>query len=319
MTCPPSNAGQHRMPTTHSKTKTFDLHGKLVLITGGAGGMGRAMATRLLQGGARCLLVDIDEHSLDAAAAQLGAGVLCHRADLTKVDEVQALVTRIELEHGRLDVLINNAAVTVTGPFEERPVERIVGELNVNLVAPLVLTRLMLPLLRRTPDPRVISIASLGSLFPLPETTVYSASKFGLRGAMLCLGLDGPRMGVKFSIVNPSATETPMLIREAIEDGNRLQFMDPPQRPEEVAEQVMRTLESPRLERYVRTSESWLVRLAMLLPNLLPRLIPLFARSGDKGHARYIKSLAERGLIERRHGHWQLAAPAASKKNNRHD
>lgn len=293
-------------------TKTCDLENRLVMITGGAGGMGRSMASRLLQRGARCLLVDIDPASLDSAARQLGPGVQCHRADLTKLDEVRALLAEVERTHGRLDVLINNAAVTVTGAFEERPVERIVGELNVNLVAPLVLTRLAIPLLRRAPDPRVISIASLGAMFPLPETTVYSASKFGLRGAMLCLGLDGPRMGITFSVVSPSATETPMLIREAIDNGNRLQFMDPPQSPHEVAEQVMRALDHPRLERYVRESESWLVRLVMLLPNLLPRLIPLFASKGEQGHRRYLKSLAERGLIEQRDGCWQMAEPNPS-------
>ena len=95
----------------------------------------------------------------------------------------------------------------------------------------------------------------------------------------------------------------------SLEGGNTLQFMDPPQMPADVAEQLMRTLDVPKLERYVRTSESWLVRLVMLLPNLLPRLIPLFERSGQKGHARYVQSLAVRGLIEQRNGTWHMADP----------
>ena len=290
-------------------TRPLDLEGRVALITGGAGGMGRAMAARLLQRGAHCLLVDIQASSLQAAAAQLGQGVSTWQADLTQVPAIEALAEHLAERFGRLDILINNAAITVTGPFEQRPVQRIVEELQVNLVSPIVTTRLLLPLLQRAPDPRVVSIASLGGLFPLPETTLYSASKFGLRGAMLCLGLDGPRLGVRFSVIHPSATETPMLIREAIEGGNTLQFMDPPQMPADVAEQLMRTLDVPKLERYVRTSESWLVRLVMLLPNLLPRLIPLFERSGQKGHARYVKSLARRGLIEQREGAWRMADP----------
>lgn len=290
-------------------SKTLDLSGRVALITGGAGGMGRAMATRLLQRGAHCLLVDINAASLQAAAAQLGAGVSTWQADLTQLASLEALVAHVGERFGRLDILVNNAAITVTGPFEQRPVQRIVDELQVNLVSPILTIRLLLPLLQRAADPRVVSIASLGGMFPLPETTLYSASKFGLRGAMLCLGLDGPRLGVRFSVIHPSATETPMLIREAIEGGNTLQFMDPPQMPADVAEQLMRTLDDPQLERYVRASESWLVRLVMLLPNLLPRLIPLFERSGQKGHARYVKSLAQRGLIEQREGSWRLADP----------
>lgn len=287
----------------------IDLQGRVALITGGAGGMGRAMARRLLQRGAHCLLVDINAAALQAAAAQLGAGVSTWQADLTQVAALEALAAHVDERHGRLDILVNNAAITVTGPFEQRPVQRMVDELQVNLVSPLLATRLLLPLLQRAPDPRVVSIASLGGLFPLPETTMYSASKFGLRGAMLCLALDGPRMGVRFSLIHPSATETPMLIREALEGGNTLQFMDPPQSPEDVAEQLMRALQAPKLEHYVRPSESWLVRLVMLMPNLLPRLLPLFARSGQKGHARYLQSLAQRGLIEQHDGRWRMADP----------
>ena len=290
-------------------SQPLNLLGRVALITGGAGGMGRAMAARLLQRGVHCLLVDINASALQAAAAQLGAGVSTWQADLTQVAAIEALAAHVAERHGRLDILVNNAAITVTGPFEQRPVQRIVDEMQVNLVSPIVTTRLLLPLLQRAPDPRVVSIASLGGLFPLPEATMYSASKFGLRGAMLCLGLDGPRLGVRFSLIHPSATETPMLIREAIDGGNTLQFMDPPQMPADVAEQLMRTLDQPRLERYVRNSESWLVRLVMLLPNLLPRLIPLFERSGRKGHARYVASLAQRGLITQRDGAWQLADP----------
>lgn len=293
-------------------SNTLDLQGRVAMITGGAGGMGRAMATRLLQRGAHCLLVDINAAALKAAASELGAGVSTWQADLTQLAAIETLVSHVAERYGQLDILINNAAIAVTGPFEERPVQRIMDELQINLVSPLAVTRLMLPLLQRASDPRVVSIASLGGIFPLPETAIYSASKFGLRGAMLCLGLDGPRLGVRFSVINPSATETPMLIREAIEDGNALQFMDPPQMPADVAEQLMRTLDAPKLERYVRPSESWQIRLAMLVPNLLPRLIPLFANAGIKGRARYLESLSKRGLIERRDGAWHLTdAPRA--------
>ena len=177
-------------------------------------------------------------------------------------------------------------------------------------MAPLLLTHSLLPTLQGAGDGRVVSIVSLGGLFPLPESTVYSASKFGLRGAMLCLGLDGPRLGVRFSVVNPSATETPMLMREAIHGGNKLQFMDPPQTPDEVARQVMRCLDDPCLERFVRPSESWTVRLAMLFPNMLGRVIPWFARSAERGHARYVKSLAERGLIRRNGDDWEIEMDA---------
>lgn len=287
-------------------TKAAFGAGRVALITGGAGGMGRAIAMRLIQRGIRCLLVDINADALKRAVEELGPLATGHLADLTDVQAVQGMIGFIDKQIGRIDILINNAAIVNTLPFEQRSIESITGELNINLMVPISLTHTLLPQLRRSGDGRVISIVSLGGLFPLPESTVYSTAKFGLRGAMLCLGMDGRRLGVKFGVINPSATETPMLIREAIEGGNKLQFMDPPQQPDEVALQVLRMLDRPCLERFVRQGESWTVRLAMLLPNMIPRLIPLFKRQGEIGHRRYVESLERRGLIRRRGSGWEL-------------
>jgi len=286
--------------------KKISEAGRVALITGGAGGMGQAIAKRLIQRGIRCLLVDINASALGGAVGKLGPLAVGHVADLTNAEAVQGIVDLVGKQYGRLDILINNAAIVNTQPFDRRSIASITGELDINLISPIVLTHTLLPQLQRGGDGRVITIVSLGGLFPLPESTVYSAAKFGLRGAMLCLGMDGERLGVRFGIVNPSATETPMLMREAIEGGNKLQFMDPPQQPDEVAQQVMRMLDKPCLERFVRQGESWTVRLAMLVPNLIPKLIPAFRRKGETGHRRYLDSLAKRGLIREKDGHWEL-------------
>ena len=229
--------------------------------------------------GAQCLLVDINAAALKAAASELGAGVSTGRPT-TQLAAIETLVSHVAGALRAVDILINNAAIAVTGPFEERPVQRIMDESQINLVSPLAVTRLMLPLLQRASDP---TIASLGGIFPLPETAIYSASKFTASAVPWCLGLDGSTSGVRFSVINPSATETPMLIREAIEDGNALRFMDPPQMPADVAEQLMRTLKH-RSWNAVRPSEPEVMAdaSAMLVPNL-PASDPAFANAGIKG------------------------------------
>jgi NAD(P)-dependent dehydrogenase (short-subunit alcohol dehydrogenase family) len=286
---------------------TATVPGRVALITGGAGGIGRAICRGLIERGIQCVLADYNQASLDMAVAELGPAATGVQIDLRDFNKLPELLALIQERYGRLDILVNNAAITGTGHFEERSVENILGELNINLLSPIVLTRLAFPALQRAGDGRVINTVSLGGIFPLPETGIYSATKFGLRGAMLCLGMDTERHGVKIGNVMPSATETPMLMREAIEGGNTLQFMDPPQQPEDVAKQVMRMLDSPCLERYPRVSESWTVRLAMLVPNLLPKLIPLFRKKGLRGHARYLESLRRRGLVQVRAGKWELS------------
>lgn len=294
-----------------------DLSGWVALITGGAGGLGRAIAARLIERGAHCVLVDINPAALDHAVRALGPQASAQVADLTDPAAREALVQAVQQQWSRLDVLVNNAGIVGTTPFEQRSQVSIRGEMELNLMAPMLLTHSLLPQLQRAPSGRVVSIVSLGGMFPLPESTVYSASKFGLRGAMLCLGLDGERLGVRFSVVNPSATETPMLMREAIHGGNKLQFMDPPQTPDEVALQVLRCLDEPCLERFVRTSESWTVRLAMLLPNLLGKALPLFQRSAQRGHQRYLASLVDRGLVRQHNGQWELTAEPTERTSPR--
>lgn len=286
---------------------TTTMAGRVALITGGAGGIGRAICRGFIARGIQCVLADYNQVSLDGAVAELGPAATGVQIDLRDFSKLPELLALIQERFGRLDILVNNAAITGTGHFEERSVENILGELNINLLSPIVLTRLAFPALQRAGDGRVINTVSLGGIFPLPETGIYSATKFGLRGAMLCLGMDAERHGVKIGSVMPSATETPMLMREAIEGGNTLQFMDPPQQPEDVARQVMLMLDSPRLERYPRISESWTVRLAMLAPNMLPKLIPLFRKKGLRGHARYLESLRRRGLVRVRDGQWELS------------
>lgn len=292
-----------------------NLRGWVALITGGAGGLGRAIAARLIERGVHCVLADVNPVALEQAVHALGPQASAQVVDLTSEVAREGLVRAVQQQWGRLDLLVNNAGIVGTTHFEQRSQASIRGEMELNLMAPLLLTHRLLPLLQRAPSGRVVSIVSLGGMFPLPESTVYSASKFGLRGAMLCLGLDGDRLGVKFSVVNPSATETPMLMREAIHGGNKLQFMDPPQTPDEVARQVLCCLDEPCLERFVRTSESWTVRLAMLLPNLLGKALPLFQRSAERGHQCYLATLVERGLVRQHNGQWELTADRAASSN----
>jgi hypothetical protein len=101
-----------------------------------------------------------------------------------------------------------------------------------------------------------------------------------------------------------------MLRQEAVDGGNAMQFQDPPQQPADVVRAVVSLLDRPRLEVYPKPGESRLVRAAMLAPNLLPRLFPLFRGRGERGMARYLEDLRRRGLARRVDGRWELAEEA---------
>lgn len=284
----------------------YPIMNEVALITGAAGGIGQAICERLIQRGMQLILVDIHAERLAELASRLGERAVPFAADLTDHTALARLMAFVEDTYGHLDVLINNAAIVRVETFDTRSVESIVSELNINLTAPLVLTRLAIPLLLRSTNARVISTVSVAGIFPTPESPIYCASKFGLRGAMLSIGLDLAAKGIKVCSVLPSATDTPMLRQEAIDGGNALQFMDPPQQPEDVAAQVLLMLDKPCLERSPKASDTWLSSLAMLFPNLLPRSIRLFQKRGEKGLQRYLHTLHERGLTQRVDGEWRL-------------
>ncbi|MEI6406101.1 MAG: SDR family oxidoreductase [Actinomycetes bacterium] len=284
----------------------YSFAGKVIVITGGSGGIGAHLARDFAEKGATIVLISRNEVKLASIINSLqGQNHLYIAMDLTDRDAIKSAIQTISLKYGKIDVLIPNAAITTTDRFDVRSVESIEEELDINLVAPLVFIRSAIPLLRASDDPRIITTGSLGGIFPLGETPMYTASKFGLRGAMLSMSLDLAGKGITAGSVLPSATDTPMLHKEAIEGGNSLQFMDPPQSTETVVKSFIKMLDKPRFEIYPKRSESWLVKIALLIPNQLPRLMPLFRGSGEKGHKKYLKELETRGIARKNGDAWE--------------
>jgi len=286
---------------------TFSYANKVIVITGGAGGIGSHLARDFSAQGARMVLLDISAPRLDSVISGLsGSDHLAIALDLTDRKAIADAIAQIQSKYGRIDVLIPNAAITTTDRFDVRSIESIEYELDINLRSPLVIIRGCMDLLKQSEDPRIITTVSLGGIFPLGETPLYTISKFGLRGAMLSLSLDLAAKGIKAGSVMPSATDTPMLQREAVEGGNSLQFMDPPQKTEDVVKAFAKMLDRPCFEVYPKPSESWLVRIAMLFPSQLPRLMPLFVGKGERGHKRYLKELETRGIARQVNGVWEF-------------
>lgn len=282
--------------------RSYDPRGRVVVVTGGAGGIGAALAHTLAAAGASVVVADLDLARAEEVASALplvgpGGVHLAVGGDLTDPACVAALVTTVEQAHGRIDVLVNNTGMTSSERFATRSAASIEREITVNMVSPLLVTREALGLLRRSTDARVVTTVSLAGIFPQAETPIYCASKFGLRGAMLSIALDLRAEGIRVTSVLPSATDTPMLAREAVEGGNALQFQTPPQTPADVVAAVLSALDRPRLEVYPLPSQSRLVRLVMAMPNLVPVLLPFFEGAGHDGMAAYLRELERRGVV----------------------
>lgn len=255
---------------------------RTAVVTGAGGGIGTAICHRLLDAGHHVVAVDVDEVGL-ARLPEPVTRVVCDLTDPTAFDQVAAVVRDTT---GRCDVLVNNAGIVVTTPFEHATPAQLLREQQVNLQAPLLLTRALFPLLQDVSG-HVVSVVSLGSMLPLAQSPGYSASKFGLRGFLLSLALRERETGVRVSIVNPGSVDTGMLRHEASSNGSPLNFLGTPLQPEAVAAAVLRQLDRPRLETNLPRHDGWLIKSAMLAPSLLGRARPLLERAARPALRRY--------------------------------
>lgn len=175
----------------------FDLSGTRVLLTGATGGIGHEIARVLHGRGARLMLSGRRLDVLEPLASELGAQAVA--ADLSSPEEV----SRLADEAGDAEVLVANAAVPASGPALDFSVEQIDAVLATNLRAPIVLARLIGERMRQRGRGRIVFVGSLAGLVASPAGSLYSATKFGLRGFATGMRQDLHGSGVGVSIVEP--------------------------------------------------------------------------------------------------------------------
>jgi uncharacterized protein len=217
------------------------LDGSTVLLTGATGGIGRSVAHALAGRGARVLLSGRRAEQLEELRAELDGRGDCLPADLAERDAPASLAERA----GAVDVLVANAGLPASGVVDDFTPEQIDRALDVNLRAPVQLTRALLPGMLERGRGHVVLVSSLAGKVAPMRSALYSATKFGLRGFGAGLREDLHGSGVGVTVVFPG------LVREAgmfAEAGVRLPRWVGTATPDEVAAAVVRGIEQDRAE-----------------------------------------------------------------------
>jgi len=197
-----------------------ELSEKCAVVTGGANGIGLAIAEALSAQGVRVLLADIDEQKGQAAAQRMH-GAVFQRADMASREDCKALISRAEKEWGRLDILVNNAGLQHVSPVDEFPEERWEYLLRVMLIGPFLLTKYALPLMYARGWGRIINMSSLHGLVASPYKSAYISAKHGLMGLTKTTALEAADKGVTVNAVCPAYVRTP-LVEKQIADQARV-------------------------------------------------------------------------------------------------
>ena len=189
------------------------MSGKVVVITGASSGIGLLSAVELARRGHTVLATmrDLSRRGrLDEAAA--AAGVAGHlelrRLDVTEFDAIPTVVSEIVRDHGRIDVLINNAGFAVAGFAEDLKLEEIRLQLETNFFGHVAMTKAVIPVMRAQRSGHVIMISSIAGRAAAPVTSSYAASKFALEGWSEALRIELRSLGIRVVLVEPGAFQT---------------------------------------------------------------------------------------------------------------
>jgi NAD(P)-dependent dehydrogenase (short-subunit alcohol dehydrogenase family) len=236
------------------------LTGRVVAITGGGRGIGRAIAQALTAEGARVAIGDLDRASAEEAASALGESAVGLPLDVTDHAGFSAFLDEVEQRLGPLDVLINNAGIMPVTAFVDESPESIARQLEINLHAVIHGTqeamRRMVP--RRTGH--ILNVASLAGRTGFPRLATYCATKHGVVGLSEAVRAELRGTGVEVSVVMPGIVRTELSTGLADARGVKSVTV------EDVAREVVSALKVPRFDVFVPRSSGPLVAVAAALP-----------------------------------------------------
>ena len=246
----------------------------VALVTGASSGIGEATARRLVRGDARfpaahVVLVARREERLQALVAELGHASFV-AADLTADDAPARIAEHVEREHGRLDLLVNNAGAAWRGRFDAGGWEDVQRHMAVNFDAAVRLTEALLPLLRRSAPSAIVNVSSTAGRVGRPNSGAYSAGKFALTGWSDALHGEEKPHGVHVGVVLPGFVTTEGFPQRELVENPRLRWIV--STPEKVAEAILEAGPGGKAERYVPRAYWLAAALRILAPRLVRRV-----------------------------------------------
>lgn len=262
-----------------------DFSNKTIIITGGSEGVGAATARLFAKHGANLVLVARGKRNLERVAEELRglARVEIVAMDVSDMDACANLFRKAEFEFGGIHVLVNNAGYHERGLVEQVPAKDLAAMIDVNLKAPIILSRLAIKHMKEAGGGAIINVASLAGRTPVPGAATYSSTKFGLRAFTFALGEELRGSNIKLAAVSPGPIDTGFIMTD-IDSVADITFSQPMSTAEEVAEEILKLVSNNKRERSMPPASGFLTILSYLFPWLFRWLRPLLIRRG-----RYVK------------------------------
>lgn len=194
------------------------VDGKVIIITGGARGMGASHARKLHSEGAKVVITDIMEKEGQALAEELGEKAIFLKHDVTNTSDWERVVRETEAAFGPVNVLVNNAGIIINKFIEDMTEEEYKKVIFVNQLGVFLGMKAVLPSMRKTKGGSIINISSVSGLIGSPGNVAYDASKFAVRGMTKTAALEFGKYGIRVNSIHPGVIETPMILQDDTKD-----------------------------------------------------------------------------------------------------
>jgi hypothetical protein len=258
------------------------FQGKVVVITGASSGIGAAAARAFVREGAAVVLAARSAAPLERLAAEItaaGGRALAVPTDCGDLAAAARLLDTAAERFGGIDVLVNNAGANKRGPIERFTAEELAAVVQINLTAPIALTRLALPHLKKRGGGAVVNVASIAGRIPVLHEAVYSATKFGLRAFTFALAEELAADRITVSAVSPGPVDTGFII-EDLDHVPDVIFAQPMSTAEDIATLVVECAADGTVERVMPQVTGFLATAGYLFPALQRMIVPLMEGRG---------------------------------------
>lgn len=209
------------------RERTYDLSGKVVLITGGSRGLGLAIARQLIDAGARVAICARDEAELERAQAELqqrSQEVFALTCDVTEPSQVEQMIQQVKDDFGAIDILINNAGTDIVGPVETLTMQDYDDLMRLHFWGPLYAIYAVLPDMQQRQSGRIVNISSVGGKTASPHMVAYCASKFALVGLSEGMRTELAKDNIAVTTVCPGFIHTGVIDHAIMKGQHRKEF-----------------------------------------------------------------------------------------------